>query len=80
MRGWLDDPESADRIHIFKTLESTNRAAKKMALEGAGHGTVVLAETQTHGRGRFGKEFFSPPGSGIYLSILLSGLLQSWNN
>ena len=42
-----------------------------MALDGAPHGTVVLAEQQTAGRGRMGRTFVSPPGSGIYLSILI---------
>jgi BirA family biotin operon repressor/biotin-[acetyl-CoA-carboxylase] ligase len=64
-------PFTADRIHVFKTLESTNLTAKKMALDGAAAGTVVVAEEQTKGKGRMGREFFSPPAGGIYMSLIL---------
>ncbi len=42
-----------------------------MALEGAEHGTAVLADEQTAGRGRLGRGFFSPPASGVYISFVL---------
>lgn len=58
-------------IITFKTIDSTNLTAKKMALEGAKHGTVVLSEEQTQGRGRLGRSFYSPKSSGIYMSILM---------
>ncbi len=61
----------ADRIHVFKTLESTNLTAKKMALDGAPYDTVVIAEEQTKGRGRMGRSFFSPPAGGIYMTFIL---------
>jgi len=64
--------DMADRIHVFKTVESTNLTAKKMALEGAPSGTAVIAEEQTKGRGRMGRSFYSPPSSGIYISFILS--------
>ncbi len=60
-----------DNIHVFKCIGSTNQEAKKMAVAGAGHGTVVLAEEQTQGRGRRGRSFFSPKGTGIYMSVIL---------
>ena len=50
--------------------DSTNRAAKALARQGAAHGTVVSALRQTAGRGRLGRTFFSPEG-GIYLSVIL---------
>ena len=52
-------------------LDSTNREVKRLALEGAPQGTVVLAGQQTAGRGRNGRSFFSPSDTGIYLSMLL---------
>lgn len=61
----------AQGIFVYKTLESTNQTAKKMALEGASHGTVVLSEEQTKGKGRLGRSFFSPASSGIYMSLIL---------
>ncbi len=58
-------------ITVLKTVDSTNIRLRSMALEGAPHGSVVLAETQTGGRGRLGRSFVSPPNSGIYMSVLL---------
>lgn len=57
---------------IYKTVESTNIIARDMAVNGAESGTVVLAEEQTNGYGRNGKSFFSPYGTGIYMSIILN--------
>ena len=62
---------TALQFHRFDQLDSTNRYAKKLAVSGAPHGTVVVAEEQTCGRGRLGREFFSPKGTGIYLSMVL---------
>ncbi len=58
-------------IHHFNSLESTNTLAKELAVQGAAEGTLVLAETQTAGRGRKGRYWFSPPGEGICLSMIL---------
>ncbi len=66
-----------NRIHVFKTVESTNLTAKKMALDGAPFGTVIIAEEQTRGRGRMGRSFYSPPGGGIYMSFILRPRLDS---
>jgi len=68
---FLTNPNYKERIHLFQSLESTNDTALKMAAEGAPHGTVVLAEGQTAGRGRRERSFFSPPEHGIYMSIIL---------
>jgi len=57
-------------IHSFRQVSSTNDIAKELAAKGAKEGTVVVAETQTRGRGRLGREWFSPKG-GIWLSIIL---------
>ncbi|MFI3250943.1 MAG: biotin--[acetyl-CoA-carboxylase] ligase, partial [Eubacteriales bacterium] len=58
-------------LHCLDSIDSTNTQAKRLATEGAPHGTVVLAEEQTGGRGRFGRGFLSPKGTGIYVSALL---------
>lgn len=58
-------------IYAFKTLKSTNETAKQLALNGAKHGTVVISEEQTGGKGRMGRKFYSPANSGIYMSIIL---------
>lgn len=61
----------ADRIHYFDCVESTNTLAKEMARAGAPHGTVLIADRQTAGRGRMGRSFLSPGGMGIYMSVVL---------
>jgi BirA family biotin operon repressor/biotin-[acetyl-CoA-carboxylase] ligase len=50
---------------------STNDVAATEALRGAAHGTLVLAERQTAGRGRLGRRWFSPSGQNLYLSLVL---------
>lgn len=61
----------AEKMHIYKTLESTNKTAKEMAIAGAGHGTTVIADCQTSGKGRYSRNFFSFFGGGLYLSMIL---------
>ena len=60
-----------DRIHWFDTIDSTNTRAKQLGAQGAPHGTVLIADSQTGGRGRMGRSFHSPGGKGIYLSVIL---------
>lgn len=59
------------QLYCFSELDSTNNRLKLMARQGAPHGTVLIADRQTGGRGRMGRTFLSPAGMGIYLSILL---------
>jgi len=61
----------ADKIYVHASLESTNKTAKEMAISGAEHGTIVIADHQTAGKGRYGRTFHSPPSHGIYMSIIL---------
>lgn len=68
---WLSDPSLADRLEVYPSLDSTNSFGKERALAGAPHGTAIIAESQTGGRGRMGRAFFSPGGSGLYLSMIL---------
>ncbi len=58
-------------IIVLKTVNSTNLHTKELAKNNAPHETIVIADHQAEGRGRLGREFFSPEGSGIYMSILL---------
>ena len=58
-------------IIVLKTVNSTNSYTKELAKGNASHETVVIADKQTDGRGRLGREFFSPEGTGIYMSVLL---------
>ena len=58
-------------IQLHPCVESTNTLAKELARGNAPHGTVVLSDSQTGGRGRMGRHFHSPAGNGIYMSIVL---------
>ena len=61
----------AGRVHHRPRVGSTNDVAAELAGRGAPHGTVVVADEQTAGRGRHGNRWSSPPGAGLYLSVLL---------
>jgi BirA family transcriptional regulator, biotin operon repressor / biotin---[acetyl-CoA-carboxylase] ligase len=65
--GRLGDPTL-----FFSTIGSTNDVATALAHNGDHEGAVVIAETQTAGRGRRGRVWFSPAGAGLYVSVLLA--------
>lgn len=65
-------------IH-FDSLDSTNNAAKDSASKGAKHGTVIISEAQTSGKGRLGKEWVSPKYKGIWMSIILKPEIEPVN-
>jgi len=67
----LKTEELGRNIVYFNSLESTNIEAKKLAVSSATHGTVVISEEQTGGKGRRGKSFISPKGKGIWMSIIM---------
>ena len=60
-----------DSLLWFDSIDSTNTRARELARQGAPHGTVLIADHQTGGRGRRGRSFHSPAGSGIYMSVIL---------
>lgn len=66
----LKDHPWAGTVTVLPSVSSTNTYLKELARHGAPHGTVVLADHQTDGRGRRGRSFSSPEG-GLYLSVLL---------
>jgi BirA family biotin operon repressor/biotin-[acetyl-CoA-carboxylase] ligase len=66
-------------IHRLESVDSTNLRARALARQGAAHGTVVSAETQTSGRGRLGRGWVSPPHHNLYLSVVLRPALPPEN-
>jgi BirA family biotin operon repressor/biotin-[acetyl-CoA-carboxylase] ligase len=60
----------AGRVQWFSELPSTNDVVATLAEAGAQEGAVVAADAQNAGRGRFGRSWASPPGAGIYTSVL----------
>ncbi len=59
------------KVESFDAINSTNTRAKQLAENGAEEGTLVIAERQTAGKGRRGRQWESEPGTGIYMSIVL---------
>ncbi len=59
------------KVHTVETVKSTNSSVKALAKDGAPEGYVLVAYGQTNGRGRLNRVFFSPKGTGLYVSILL---------
>jgi BirA family biotin operon repressor/biotin-[acetyl-CoA-carboxylase] ligase len=64
-RGRVGDP-----LYYFHETTSTNDVAARYAEQGAPEGTTVVASAQTAGRGRLGRSWYSPPGSGLYVSVV----------
>jgi BirA family biotin operon repressor/biotin-[acetyl-CoA-carboxylase] ligase len=64
-------------IQYFSEVDSTNDVALSLAARGAPEGTVVLADAQRAGRGRQGRAWYSPPGAGLYLSLVIRPALSS---
>jgi BirA family biotin operon repressor/biotin-[acetyl-CoA-carboxylase] ligase len=71
VRALLSAQRLGTTLHYFQQIGSTNTHARELAERGAGEGEIVLAEAQTHGRGRLGRPWESPPFSNLYLSIIL---------
>lgn len=67
----LTTKEIGRNMQVFSEIDSTNTAAKKLASERVPDGTVIIADKQTEGRGRMGRNFESPSGTGIYMSLVL---------
>ncbi len=65
------------KIYRYKSLNSTNDTAFSLADKGAAEGTVILAEEQKKGRGKWKRRWISPPGGGIWMSIIIRPKLSS---
>lgn len=57
-------------LHIFRDLPSTNNWAAERARDGALHGEVIIADQQSTGKGRMGRQWLSPAGKNIYLTVI----------
>ena len=67
----LDTQFLGKKIYYFDSLTSTMHTAMQLAIKGAPEGTLVLAESQTKGKGRLGRVWFSPKYKGLYFSLIL---------
>ena len=71
LRKCLNTRLMGRELRYCPEVDSTNAMALRLAAEWAVEGTVVVAETQSKGRGRAGKPWYSPPGVNLYLSVIL---------
>jgi len=67
----LDTGLIGRHLYVYDELISTNVTAHEMADSGAPEGTAIIADSQTGGKGRRGRSWFSPPGDNIYTSVIL---------
>ena len=77
IKAFLPPKLQSSEMILLKTVDSTNTYAKKLAADGAADGTIVIAEQQTAGRGRRGNSFYSPPKSGLYMTVILRPRLHA---
>lgn len=71
LAGRMETKWAGRTVHYYEKTGSTNIDAKKLAAEGAAHGTIVVADDQENGRGRRGRSWHSPAGSNVYFTIVL---------
>ena len=67
----LETQQFGRHVKLLDEVDSTQNVVRKLAEEGAPEGTLVIAERQTQGRGRLGRSWLSPPGKGVWMSLLL---------
>jgi BirA family biotin operon repressor/biotin-[acetyl-CoA-carboxylase] ligase len=80
MKPFLSSPGLSENITVYSEIDSTNREAKARAINKAAHGTVIVSDCQVCGKGRRNREFFSPPGSGLYMSFVLHSEVLRFTN
>jgi len=71
VRAQLSTQRLGSAFHYFQEIDSTNTYARKLAENGAAEGGIIIAESQSQGRGRLGRRWESPPFSNLYLSFIL---------
>lgn len=71
IKDYLNTKYVGRKVMYFDSISSTNDKAKELATLGEGEGAVIIAEEQTKGKGRLGKNWISPKGKGIWMSIIL---------
>src|SRR5260370_19839337 len=62
-------------VIVFKETSSTNDRIRQAGLAGAAEGLVIFAESQTAGRGTYGRKWIAAPGAGLLFSVLLRSRL-----
>ena len=76
VRTYLHTKSMGSTLYVMPSVDSTNDECRRLLGKGAAHGTVVAANEQTAGKGRQGRTFCSPPGTGLYVSVLIKQKLS----
>lgn len=71
IRAYLPEHLQAMPIFAYRKIDSTNNEAKRLISNGMQDDALIIAESQSAGRGRMGRSFYSPPDGGVYLSLVL---------
>ncbi|MGH4051479.1 MAG: biotin--[acetyl-CoA-carboxylase] ligase [Clostridium sp.] len=79
IRNFINTKYIGQNILHYDSIGSTNSKAKELAEAGCAHGTVVISEEQTSGRGRLGRNWVSPKYKGIWMSIILRPNITTQN-
>ena len=74
IRSTLATQSLGQQLHLYQEVASTNSEAVVLAQAGAPHGTVVVAESQSAGRGRRSRHWHSPPRANLYCSVIVHGI------
>ncbi len=76
IKAFLRGVSLGNPLYVLPETDSTNSYCRRLLRENAPHGTLVVANCQTAGRGRQGRSFCSPAGSGLYFSVIISQKLS----
>ena len=71
LREGIDTKKLGHPVFFYETTDSTNLSLRRLAQEGKPEGTLAVAQMQTAGRGRMGRHWIAPAGTGIWMSLLL---------
>lgn len=71
LKGLISEKQLGWNLIVLEKVDSTSQQIKLLAQQGAKSGTIIVAEQQTNGKGRLGRQWCSPFGTGLWFSILL---------
>ena len=77
IKYYLKEYSNDINIIIYDSVDSTNNMLKRMFIDGIPNNTLIIADEQTNGKGRFGRSFYSPAKTGLYFSLLIKPELNT---
>lgn len=77
IKYYLKEYSDDINIMVYDSVDSTNNMLKRMFIDGIPDNTLIIADEQTNGKGRFGRSFYSPAKTGLYFSLLIKPELDT---